>query len=234
VSQAQTETAIEVLRSAAERGDITWDDAKSLIRRLKEGDASAPERTDGPDRRSQIIAGAIAVFDKVGYNRATLEDIAAEVSLKKPTLYHYFTSKHEILYAICSAAMLNAEAAVADGVASSDSPADQLRAALTGYARVLLSQRGLSVSIRNYDEFEPAAREENDRSRKRLEQQLLKVIKRGVAEGVFSTANPKVSMYACFGAINWLYSWYQQGGQLSEDQVSNALVYQLVNGLLAR
>src|SRR5438876_12299390 len=52
------------------------------------------------DKRQQIIERCANLFDSGGYHRATMQLLADEVGLGKPTLYHYFSSKTEILYAI--------------------------------------------------------------------------------------------------------------------------------------
>ena len=51
-------------------------------------------------RRQQIVAAAIRVFFEMGYEGASLRDLAAQVGINKATVYHYFASKEEILYHI--------------------------------------------------------------------------------------------------------------------------------------
>ena len=52
------------------------------------------------ERRHQIIESAAKLFDAHGYGNASMEDVAASVSIAKATLYHYFPSKEEILRSI--------------------------------------------------------------------------------------------------------------------------------------
>ncbi|RTZ99162.1 MAG: TetR/AcrR family transcriptional regulator [Deltaproteobacteria bacterium] len=56
-------------------------------------------------RRQQIIVAAKRVFSKKGFNKATMEDIAAEAELSPGTLYLYFKNKEE-LYASLSLRIL--------------------------------------------------------------------------------------------------------------------------------
>lgn len=51
-------------------------------------------------RHQQIVSEAAALFDEAGYTNATMDDLAKSVGVAKPTLYHYFRSKDEILQAI--------------------------------------------------------------------------------------------------------------------------------------
>src|SRR5690348_11357574 len=58
-------------------------------------------RTEAHDeKRAMIIEGCASLFDKVGYHNTSMQMLADEVGLGKPTLYHYFPSKNAILYAI--------------------------------------------------------------------------------------------------------------------------------------
>ncbi|TLN19943.1 TetR/AcrR family transcriptional regulator, partial [bacterium] len=54
-----------------------------------------------PDvRRKQILAASVRLFRTVGYEAASLRDLAGEVGINKATIYHYFKSKEEILFCI--------------------------------------------------------------------------------------------------------------------------------------
>ena len=48
-------------------------------------------------KKELILAAAKSVFGKLGYSKATLDDIAHAIGLKKPTLYYYYKSK-EVLF----------------------------------------------------------------------------------------------------------------------------------------
>lgn len=48
-------------------------------------------------KKELILEAAKSVFGKLGYSKATLDDIAYVIGLKKPTLYYYYKSK-EVLF----------------------------------------------------------------------------------------------------------------------------------------
>lgn len=52
------------------------------------------------ERRAAIIEAAVTVFSERGYQEATMEEIAAKAELSKGTLYLYFKSKSELMFAI--------------------------------------------------------------------------------------------------------------------------------------
>ena len=60
--------------------------------------AERPDVTDSPKRR-QIIEGAALVFNKSGYDGASMSRIADEAGVSKGTLYNYFDSKSALFAA---------------------------------------------------------------------------------------------------------------------------------------
>jgi len=57
-----------------------------------------PNVTD--KRKSQILNAAESVFTKKGFNEARMDDIAEQTGLSKGTLYLYFKSKEDLIFAI--------------------------------------------------------------------------------------------------------------------------------------
>jgi len=49
-------------------------------------------------RQEEIIRAASKRFARHGFNKTTLEEIARDVRIGKPTIYHYFKSKDELFY----------------------------------------------------------------------------------------------------------------------------------------
>lgn len=48
------------------------------------------------EKRANALAAALTVFSSKGYAETTMDAIAAEAGLTKPTLYQYFPSKHDL------------------------------------------------------------------------------------------------------------------------------------------
>ena len=49
-------------------------------------------------RQEEIIRAASKRFARHGFNKTTLDEIARDVRIGKPTIYHYFKSKDELFY----------------------------------------------------------------------------------------------------------------------------------------
>src|SRR6201981_1011903 len=53
------------------------------------------ERTD--DARERILAAAERCIDRHGIRKTTMDDIASEVGLSRPSVYRYFTDRDDLL-----------------------------------------------------------------------------------------------------------------------------------------
>ncbi len=74
------------------------DDAATIPPRpAAEADAGALQAA--ASKESQILNGAARVFERDGYEGASMSRIAAEAGVSKGTLYNYFTSKAELFAA---------------------------------------------------------------------------------------------------------------------------------------
>jgi AcrR family transcriptional regulator len=60
----------------------------------------SPRPDVSEERRNQILEAAIAVFARLGFRQARMDDIAREASLSKGALYLYYTSKDAIITAL--------------------------------------------------------------------------------------------------------------------------------------
>lgn len=86
-----------------------------MIRRR--GAKAAEARQGEAGRREQILGAATELFRRYGYRRTSMELLAAEAGVAKPTLYAYFEAKEALFRAVCEHTMSkildDAQAAVA-------------------------------------------------------------------------------------------------------------------------
>jgi AcrR family transcriptional regulator len=227
-------SVITVLNQAASRGELSPTAVEWSVARLSGRVRRGNPRLEGVDRPDDILRAATEVFRRRGYHHTTIEEIANELFLTKAGVYHYFTSKQEILAAICDRAMTTAEEAVDGAINGSRAPYQQLMSVLESYAAALQNEDGLTVALLHVDEIPEAAQQDLDRRRKRLEAIVRKILEQGVTEGVFEVIDTHVAVFGMLGALNWMYAWYRPGGRLSAEQVRQTLVKQLMDGVTVR
>ena len=222
------------LKRAQERGELTDQEIEWSVTRLSGRTRPGNPGLKGLDRRESIIQASAQIFQRRGYHHTTIEEIAAELFLTKAGVYHYFSSKQEILEAICTRAIDSAEAAVAMGRHSSTNPDVQLRTMLDEYTAALMREPAFSVNMHHLHEVSADVLVELERRRKIIEGMFREVLDEGVRTGVFDVADTRVTVFGMLGALNWIYSWYGREGRLRPEQVRAILVDLLMNGVRAR
>lgn len=86
-------------------------------------------RSSGLKTRAEIVAAAERHFAERGFEAARLEDIAADVGIRRAAIFYYFRDKHELYAAVLDEVFAGAMTALP----SSGSAVERLEASLTGW-----------------------------------------------------------------------------------------------------
>lgn len=76
------------------------EDAATEVTALRRG-GRPPAGTD-PQKRRQILDGGGRVFSTMGFDAASMSDVAREAGVSKATLYVYFQDKEHLFAAVCA------------------------------------------------------------------------------------------------------------------------------------
>ena len=184
-------------------------------------------------RRAAIIKSAAHVFGRKGFHATTLEEIAAELQVTKASLYYYFSTKEELLYEVHLLSLQDVIGRVERIRATSDSPVDQLEAAITEHLRVLAGDyEGAFLLQQEYD-LPEEYRKEIVRLRDKYEKTLLEIVQQGERERLFRVKDARIAVRMLLGAINWFLRWYRASGRLAVDEIAAAYVDVVFYGMLA-
>jgi AcrR family transcriptional regulator len=193
--------------------------------------------TDAHDeKRMAILQHGATLFDKVGYHKASMQMLADEVGLGKPTLYHYFKSKVDILYAIHELHM----DALLDGLEnlsrSTVQPAERLFLACTDILTQIAEHPGyVRAFMDHYNDLEGEMRQKIRARRNEYLQLVSRCIEQGVNDGQFAPCDLEVTTYAFLGMCNWAYKWYPRMRQeRTPEEVARQICGTFLKGLEAR
>ncbi|MEU3271118.1 helix-turn-helix domain-containing protein [Saccharomonospora sp. NPDC006951] len=103
-------------------------------------------RQETRDTRGLILATAREMFSAQTYRAASMRAIAERVGITKPSLYHHFRSKAEILECLISGPVNELEAAVEEAARASD-PTEVQRRVLRGCVDVILEHRDVMALL---------------------------------------------------------------------------------------
>jgi AcrR family transcriptional regulator len=162
------------------------------------------------DRRRQIVGLAADLFDRHGYSKVTMEQIALSAGIAKPTLYHYFRGKDEILRSIHESFMdvlleRHTERQRLGLVAT-----DLLLGVMTDILGLMQTHRGhVRVYFEHHRELPQAVRDQIRAKRARYEELVRAAVHDGIAAGQFRDVDPDTATLAIFGMCNWAYQWWR-------------------------
>jgi AcrR family transcriptional regulator len=183
-------------------------------------------------RRRQVVASAADLFDRAGYHTTNMAELARAVGIEKPTLYHYFKAKDEILFWIheefIDLLIAKAEARSAEA----GSATDELRGAIRDVVGLMETHRGhVRVFFEHHRELTESQQQTIKEKRDRYESKVRAIVERGVASGEFRTVDEQLATLAIFGMCNWAYQWYRSGGGYTTEEIADQFYDLLVRGL---
>lgn len=193
---------------------------------------SAPNNADA--RRRQVVTTAAGLFDKAGYHTTNMAQVARAVGLGKPTLYHYFAGKDEILFWIHEEFIDLLIAKAESHRQAEPSASEELRLIMRDIIALMETHRG---HVRVFFEHQRELGDEHQTTirykRDQYEAMVEGIVARGVREGDFHTTNERLATLAIFGVCNWSYQWYRSGGDQTTDELADFFHELLTNGLAA-
>jgi AcrR family transcriptional regulator len=184
-------------------------------------------------KRAAVMRAAVRLFNERGFRATSLDEVARSLSITKPTLYNYFASKEEVLYACVRLGIEMIERAAAAG-SGPGGGLDRLRALIRAYAEVMTMDFGRCVVRVAEHELSLESRQEFRQLKGAIDRTLRQVISDGVRDGSIAACDVKLAAFAVAGSLNWIGHWYDPAGPSTAGEIAETMVRQLVAGLQPR
>jgi AcrR family transcriptional regulator len=188
-------------------------------------------------RREQILEASVSVFSRLGYDRATIPDIAREAGISVGTIYNYYPSKRDLLTAITNQYVIEPFSTMIN----------QSRAMEDAEFIATIMENRLEFGLENADRFMPLLSEvqrDPELRRKyteRVIQPIMSLMEALVAtridEGAFNDIEPAVATRAAGGMVIGFLLLYRIEGEKSpirnidRKKLAGELTGLLLNGL---
>ena len=190
-----------------------------------------PSRAE--EQRARVLAASVEIFGARGFRATSMNEIAAGVGLAKPTLYHYFRNKEELLVRIYSDVLDESLRMALATVAAAPTAIDGLRELLISRVVYTCEHRELlKICFEEEDELRPELAEELLVRRRRFEDVVQSALEQHLADhpDVQLGMAPTVFVNMCLGAVNWTYKWYRPDGPRTPAELGA----EIAGALLAR
>jgi TetR/AcrR family transcriptional regulator, cholesterol catabolism regulator len=109
------------------------------------GDRPAPSK--GEQAKARIIAVAETLFNKQGFDGASMRDIATAAKMQPASVYYYFVSKEELLWAVWEKGGVELVNRVIDAIADKTDPWQRMETACIAHTTGLLDWRRANQAL---------------------------------------------------------------------------------------
>lgn len=172
--------------------------------------------------KQRIISVAETFFTRRGFDGASMRDIASFAKMQPASMYYYFSSKEELLWAVWEKGGLELLQRVEDVIAKSSDPMERLRTATLAHVEGLHDWRRANqvLFIMPPWHYPESIRDRVIALRDRYESIFIKLIddlplRRGV--------DRHYVRLALIGALSWSLFWFKPGQDSLETLASNIL-----------
>jgi TetR/AcrR family transcriptional regulator, cholesterol catabolism regulator len=186
-------------------------------------------------RRAEICRTAARIFNDRGFDATSVSDIARALGMTKAGLYHYFTSKEELLLEIMLFGLDRVREEVIVPARGIDDPEERLRQIVLRHAQISTRAQGAVAQL--IDEtraLPPLARKRV----KELQRQYFDVLRETLVAlktaGRLRDVDLTVAAFSVIGMILWLPRWFRQGGRLTDQQAAQEISNLVLAALVQR
>jgi AcrR family transcriptional regulator len=192
----------------------------------------APGRRGRPGHNlDSLLDVAVAVFNERGYEATSMDELAARLGVTKSAIYHHVPSKVELLRLALDRALDALFAVTEEPGATAGRAIDRLEFVVRGSVRVLAAELPfvtLLLRLRGNSEIERAALQR----RREFDRIVTRLVTAAEQEGdVRPDVDPAITSRLLFGTVNSLTEWYRPDGDLTPDDLADALVTTTFAGL---
>jgi TetR/AcrR family transcriptional regulator, cholesterol catabolism regulator len=180
-------------------------------------------------RRDELTRIAARLFAERGYQGTSLADLAEQLGVQKPSLYHHIASKEDLLWEV---AWEGAEAFHAGLDCVPAGPAtERIRLALRAHLAVVAGQLDVAtVFVREWRHLSGERRERFVAERRRYEERIRDLFREGVERSELRTDLDLATAGLLFlSAANWAYTWLRPGADT--EALADRLYAALLDGM---
>lgn len=187
---------------------------------------------DGNSTRERLEQVAARLFQEKGFDGTSIRELAKELGMESASLYYYFSSKEELLYAISREALEEVIAAVqplAEGNLSGD---EACKALIDTHISLMLENRNKHAVMLLELRSLPTRRHKSVVVlRDRYESLVLEVLERAQSDGFLTKDIPaQVLKLLLLNLMNWSIFWYKPDGPLTSSQIAEWVTTLFLDG----
>jgi AcrR family transcriptional regulator len=183
-------------------------------------------------RRAEICRTAARIFRLRGFDATSVSDIARALKMTKAGLYHYFTSKEELLLEIMMFGLDQVRDEVIVPARAVRDPEQRLRQIVIRHAQITTRAEGAVSQLDELRALPPVAQKKVRELQRKYFDLVRETLKELKAEGRLRDVDITVAAFSTIGMILWMPRWFRQGGRLNNEQAATEIANLALAGVL--
>jgi len=196
-----------------------------------------PSNKEGSDRNLKRVLriGNVAakLFNAKGYLQTTMNDITTAARFSKGGIYHYFSSKDEILFFVLDRYLNLVLQDLEQNLAENETAREKIRYIISRHIRLYTESPAEAKTLLNEKYcLPPKFRRQIDRKERKYFEIVRKVLVIYFADRQKPPDSQiTVITFLLFGICNWIFSWYDPKGVVSAASLSEIIWKIFLNGV---
>ncbi|HWP45229.1 MAG TPA: TetR/AcrR family transcriptional regulator [Blastocatellia bacterium] len=189
-------------------------------------------------RLGEIYRVAARIICEKGYDATSMNDIAEAVGITKAGIYHHIPGKKDLLFQIMNYGMDELDEEVIFPARAVADAEERLRTIITNHVRLITSRstpqgnNPVTIIVDEVAGLTPAHRRKIDQRKRAYVDLIRDTLKQLKEEGKLSDVDVTTAAFSLLGMILWLSRWYNPGGRLSPEEVSEEITKIALGGIL--
>lgn len=170
-----------------------------------------------PEKRLEILDAAMKLFSERGFERTTVDEIAASANVGKGTIYLYFENKEEVFFASVEEGLATMHRLSSEILAGPGDYLSKIGAVIRAHLQFVEQNRAFYKIFMKERLNSQAFSDDKTRGRiktahQKLNQLMEEYLKTGITQGCFRCGDPHQFMLAYNGIVNhFAFNWILEG-----------------------
>jgi len=188
-------------------------------------------------KKERILKAGTELFASKGFDGTSVRDIAEKVGLSVPGMFHYYSSKEEILYEIMTLFMDDAYKRIMEIYNADIDPTEKLSAICKFYVEQYAGHKHqLTILISERKSLLPEHQRIGIAKERDYVKALTNLFKELSKKKRLKPIDHSILAFIFFGMVHWTYRWYNPNAKkgIGPSELGRIMSEVFLRGILAR
>ena len=182
--------------------------------------------------KDMILMNAAELFRKKGFAAASVRELAETLGIEAPSLYNHIGSKAELLQEICFGVAKDYTLHMEEMLASKKNAAEKIAEIIRFHVRKLSTDFDkVFVSEHEWKRLPQKFLEEFLAQRKAYENNMIEIVKEGIAKKIFKNLLPSIAVLSILSAVRGLELRQRHKSEFTIEELEETMVQHLLHGI---